>query len=150
MLDDILDNFDEEVIKLLKRNRGWDDSIICYTNSRILGNGKYELEFEWQFVDENLNERTLPIILEFNIQSILGKSWIDKAAKLPENIPADIAVKLKLAYISYKTWNDLEGFFDENTWESWRICEDANSMLLATVHDSGITYQVRTLDNLKE
>lgn len=145
-LNYIIDNFDTEVINILRKYRGFDDSIISYIGNKWLGANIVKFIFEWQYIDEQNNDRTLTIDICINMTSIDRENWVDNDAKIKPTLPDKTKAKLRFAYIIWHVWEDIEDSFDPmpqlpNLADE--ICNSTSDHLRALVFpNGGFKYEV--------
>ncbi len=112
-ITNILNNFDDEVMKILRTYKGWTEYNLDYQNYTLLGTSIYKFTFYYYYKDDNKKDRTLQVNVCINKLSF-KESWIDQKAKITPTMSEELKLKMRLAYIVFCIWLQIHKFLDIN------------------------------------
>ena len=109
--DRILFNFEPLIMRLLKKNKGWDDNECTHIDCEKYRSDFYGIYLEYYYLDGQNMPATLEIAITFNRDLITHRSWLDKAADIPSSISLEDKLLLKLAYLVWHAKNAIDDSF---------------------------------------
>ena len=137
-ITDILDNFDDEVMGILRKYKGWTENNLDYQDYMLLGAGVYKFTFYYYYIDDNEKDRTLQVDICINKLSF-KECWIDQKAKITPTMSEELKLKMRLAYIVFCVWLQIYRFLDvdDTTGNGTKIVNSKSNRMRVLVFPHG-------------